>query len=172
MKTLVPTVIGRTAEAERKKSGSRVPGRQWDEVAFFAGLTEGADTVRALQAWARDSGLARIVYGKGGQFGSVAFRTDALGTWYPLFTVWHPARIELQFAVWKNRPVLAEERRRRDFLERLNRIPGVAIPHDKVGALPSIPLAALADPAARTGFTEAFDDLVAELRRASQANAG
>ncbi len=73
MKTLVPTVIGRTAEAEGKKSVSRGPGRQWDEEAFFAGLTDGADVARALQAWARETGLARIVFGKGKDVGAMAF---------------------------------------------------------------------------------------------------
>jgi len=80
MKTLVPTVIGRTAEAEGKKSVSRGPGRQWDEEAFFAGLTAGTDVARALQAWARETGLARIVFGKGKSVGAMHFHADAFGT--------------------------------------------------------------------------------------------
>ena len=168
MKTLVPAVIGRTAEAKGKKSVSRGPGRQWDEEAFFAGLTEGVDAARALQAWARETGLARIVFGKGKDMGAMAFHTDALGTWYPLFSIWHSGRIELQFSVWKNRPVLRDEARRHAFRERLNQIPGVEIPLDKVGAFPSMPPSALEDPAAIAQFTDAFADLVLELRRASE----
>ena len=167
MKTLVPTVIGPTAEAEGKKSVSRGPGRQWDEEAFFAGLTEGTDVARALQAWARETGLARIVFGKGKDMGAMAFHTDALGTWYPLFSIWHPGRIELQFSVWKNRPVLRDEARRHAFRERLNQIPGVEIPPDKIGAFPSLPLSALQDPAAGGMFTDTFAAVVTELRQAS-----
>ena len=171
MKTLVPTVIGRTAEAERKKSISRGPGRQWDEEAFFAGLAEGGDVARALQAWARETGLARIVFGKGNNVGAMAFHTDAFHTFYPLFTVWHSTRIELQFAIWKNRPVLKDVGWRRAFLDRLNQIQGVEIPPEKVGALPSIPLAALEDAPSRKMFTDAFADLVLELRQASSVDA-
>lgn len=172
MKTLVPKVIGRTADAERKKAVSRGPGRQWDEEAFFAGLTEGIDVARALQAWARETGLARVVFGQGKAEGAMAFHTDAFGKFYPLFSVWHSGRIELQFAIWKNRPVLEDEDRRRQFVERLNQIPGVAIPPEKSGAQPSIPLAAVEDPVARAMFTDSFADLVGELRHASSVDAG
>jgi hypothetical protein len=177
MKTLVPTVIGRTAEAERKKSVGRGPGRQWDEEAFFAGLTEGADVARALQAWARETGYARVVFGQGNTVGSMHFHADAFGRFYPLFSVYHPfgeaglPRIELPFATWAKRPVLEDEGWRRQFLKRLTAIPGVAIPPDKVGAQPTLALVVLADPVARASFTDAFADLVLELRQASSREA-
>ena len=102
----------------------------------------------------------------------MAFHTDAFGTSYPLFSIWQPSRIELQFAIWKNRPHLADEAKRRAFLERLNQIPGVEIPSAKVGALPGLSLAVLVDPQARAVFTTAFSELVAELRQASADRAG
>jgi hypothetical protein len=107
-----------------------------------------------------------------GRHGRDGIPPDAFEKFYPLFTVWHSGRIELQFAIWKNRPVLEDEVRRTEFMERLNQIPGVAIPREKAGAQPSIPLAALEDPAARAMFTDAFADLVTELRRASSVDAG
>jgi hypothetical protein len=178
LKTLVPTVIGRTAEAERKKSVSRAPGRQWDEEAFFAGLTEGVDVARALQTWARETGLARIVFGKGKSVGSMHFHADAFDTFYPLFSVYHPfgesgrPRIELQFATWKKRPVLSDEGRRRQFLARLNVASSISIPEDRVGSQVTFPLTTLTDPGARQGFTDAFSDVVLELRQASSVHTG
>ena len=178
MKTLVPTVIGRTAEAERKKSVSRGPGRQWDDEAFFAGLTEGVDVARSLQAWARETGLARIVFGKGKSVGSMHFHADAFERFYPLFSVYHPfgeagrPRIELQFATWKKRPVLSDEGRRRQFLARLNAASSISIPEDRVGSQVTFPLTSLTDPGARQGFIDAFADLVLELRQASSVDAG
>ena len=172
MKTLVPTVIGRTADAERKKSAGRGPGRQWDEDAFYAGLPEGGDVARALQAWAVDGGVVRVVFGKGGGVGAMHFHTDAFGRFYPLFSVYHPfseagvARVELGFATWRNRPVLSDEAVRRRFVERLNTIQGVDIPIEKAGGNPTFPLMVLADAGARGAFTEAFADLVGDLRRA------
>ena len=173
MKTLVPTVIGRTAEAERKKSVNRGPARQWDEEAFFAGLTVGDDVARALQAWAVETRLARVVFGKGKSVGSMHFHADAFGMFYPLFSVYHPfgesgtPRIELQFATWKKRPVLSDEGRRRLFLEHLNAASGIAIPENKSGAQVTFPLTTLKDAKALKGFTDAFADLVLELREAS-----
>jgi len=73
----------------------------------------------------------------------MAFHTDALDTWYPLFTIWQTGRVELQFSIWKNRPVLRDATRRHAFRERLNQISGVEIPLEKIGAFPSLPLAAL-----------------------------
>jgi hypothetical protein len=175
LKTLVPTVIGRTAEAERKKPVGRGPGRQWAEEGFFAGLTEGASVARALQAWATEKGFARVVFGKGGSVGAMHFHVDAFSKFYPLFSVYHPfgesrpARIELPFKTWKDRPMLEGEDRRLRFVERLNRIAGIAIPPDKVGAQPTFLLTALADDDARGSFTDAFGDLVTELREASRA---
>lgn len=178
MTTLVPKVIGRTADAERKKAVSRGPGRQWDEGAYFAGLTEGVDVARALQAWARETGLARVVFGHGNSVGSMHFQADAFDTFYPLFSVFHPfgesrpPRIELPFVTWKKRPITEDEVWRRRFVERLNSIAGVEIPPDKVGAQPTFPLVTLTDAAAREMFTDAFADLVRELREASPVAAG
>jgi hypothetical protein len=112
------------------------------------------------------------VYGAGKTEGAMAFHTDAFEKFYPLFTVWHSGRIELQFAIWKNRPVLEDEVWRRQFVGQLNQIPGVAIPPEKAGAQPSIPLEVLEDPAARAMFTDAFADLILELRKASQTGSG
>ena len=36
LQTLVPRVIGQTAEAEKKKSVGRGAGKRWDEASFFA----------------------------------------------------------------------------------------------------------------------------------------
>jgi hypothetical protein len=54
----------------------------------------------------------------------------------------------------------------------LNQIPGVEIQPEKVGACPAIPLAALEDAPSRRMFTDAFADLVLELRQVSSVDAG
>jgi hypothetical protein len=59
-KTLVPRVLGQTAEAQQKKSGATRESRQWDEPSFFDDLKarrgpEEAKVARDLLEWARQS---------------------------------------------------------------------------------------------------------------------
>lgn len=53
--TLVPTVVGQTAEAQQRKAGPSAARRQWDEASFFQALqsTRTAPEVK-LDLW--DSG--------------------------------------------------------------------------------------------------------------------
>lgn len=76
VKTLVPRVIGQTAEVEARK-GRRppsIPGRRWDEQSLFADLEakRGADETRAardLYDWTLNQGM-RAAFGAGKQDGS------------------------------------------------------------------------------------------------------
>ena len=43
LRTLVPRIIGQTAEAESKKGSSRGPARVWDEATFFASAADKCD---------------------------------------------------------------------------------------------------------------------------------
>jgi hypothetical protein len=65
-RTLVPRIVGQTAEAERRKGAGLSPRRQWDETTFFEALTtHGAQRVTVahqIKDWAKQQG-ARIDYG-------------------------------------------------------------------------------------------------------------
>ncbi len=172
LKTLVPTVIGRTADAERKKGGVRGAGRQWDEDAFFAGLGDVEPVGRALVTGALDAGIGRVSMGKGGAVGALHVHADAFGVFVPLFSLYQrfgdggAERVELQFSTWRRREYLSSEGVRDAFIARLNAIEGIGIPPDKHSAMPTFPLAVLRPSSARDRFLAAFVDLMGDMRRA------
>lgn len=84
VQTLVPRVLGQTAQAQQRKLGGTRETRFWDEQSFLAHLRmrqgiETAQTAEDIIAWARTH-FPRIVWGKGKQDGSCArcwFRTES-----------------------------------------------------------------------------------------------
>lgn len=70
--------------------------------------------------------------------------------------------LQMKFLV--NKVPFDSEERRAELLRRLNALPGVSIPEDRMLGLPSIPLAVLADGVATTGLLEALRWLVREIR--------
>ena len=172
LKTLVPTVIGRTADAERKKGGVQGAGREWDEEAFFAGLGDVEPVGRALITGALDAGIGRVSMGKGGAVGALHLHADAFRDFVPLFSLYQRfgeggvERVEFQFATWRRRPFLSDDGVRDAFIARLNAIAGIDIPPDKHGARPTLPLAVFQASSVREQFLAAFVDLMARVRRA------
>lgn len=170
VKTLVPRVIGQTAEAETKKRAGG-PGRQWDEESFFSLLAEkaGEDAVsaaRELLEWATKRRL-RITWGRGKVEGSFSPVLDVAGRRYFPIAVFFGGRVEIQFQ-HMNRPPFDALELRRDLLERLNRIPGVDIPEDAISGRPSLPLSDLGrNPKMLNGLEAVLDWFCATARSSS-----
>jgi hypothetical protein len=171
LRTLVPSVVGQTAEAQQRKgttAGSTSAGQQWDENSFFDDLlrTSGAEIVqvaRELLQWAQ-SRTTRVWWGKGQRAGSFIPVYSHNGTDYQLFVVWSSGTFEVYFQWLAQRPVFADEGRRRALLDRLNAIPGVMISQDALRRRPNVPLSAFVDPAARAQLVAALDWCLAEIR--------
>lgn len=140
LRTLVPQVIGQTAAAETRKGASEK--RQWDEPSFLRefesqrGAAE-AQVARELIDWARVE-MPRAVWGSGRVTGSFFPVLDHAGQDYFPFALWSNGRIEFQFERLSRRPPFDDLELRREFLRRLNEIPGVSIPEDGVTRFPSI----------------------------------
>jgi hypothetical protein len=171
LRTLVPSVVGQTAEAQQRKGtsgGSTSVGQQWDESSFFDDLlrTSGADVVqvaRDLLHWARTH-TTRVWWGKGQRAGSFIPVYAHGDTDYQLFVVWSSGTLEVYFQWLAQRPAFADESRRRALLDRLNAIPGVAIPPDAIRRRPNVPLSAFLDPASRAQLFATLDWCLAEIR--------
>lgn len=150
IRTLVPRVVGRTAEAERRKRVST--GReinQWDEAGFFQHLAaqNGAVEVRVARAildWARRH-ASEVWWGKGKTMGSFVPTLYHQEQNHQLFAVYSTSALELYFQHYKGKAPFASEERREELRRRLNTIPTIRIPADGIERRPSIPLAALAD---------------------------
>jgi hypothetical protein len=126
-KTLVPRVIGQTAEVEARK-GSRTQ-RQWDEESWFAALVErrGEDENRAardLYDWTLARGW-RQTFGTGMQDGMWAPVFAANDRDYSPIALYTSGRIVVLF-VMQGRPPFNDEQTRLELLRRFNEIPGVS----------------------------------------------
>jgi hypothetical protein len=165
MKTLVPRVIGLTAEAQQKK---RPEGRQWDESMFFETLESkaSADEVRVARRifeWAQENKL-RIAYGKGSQDGSLYLMIDHKGTSNYTVVLWTYRRVQTVFEAMKRNPPFDDEAKRVELLRRLNEIPGVALPDESVNRYPSIPMSVFQDEGALKQLLGVLDWIVEEVR--------
>jgi hypothetical protein len=145
LRTLVPRVIGQTAAAETRK-GSREK-RQWDEASFLAELKGKCSPVEARVAgglieWARVQ-LPRFTWGTGLVTGSFIPVLDHGGQNYAPLALWTNGRVEILFKYLSRRPPFDDVGLRREFLRRLNEIPGIAIPEHAITRTLSLRLAVL-----------------------------
>jgi hypothetical protein len=168
VKTLVPRVIGQTAEADRKKTGVGRSGRQWDEPSFFQTLRERrgeaeAEVARTILDWAKSNSL-RIWWGRGANDGSFFPMLDWKDRDNFTVAVWTNGRLKVLFQWMKNRPPFDDEQKRQELRRRLNQIHGVAIPAEKIALRPSIPLSALTDKSSMEQFLGVLDWLVQEVK--------
>lgn len=159
-RTLVPRVIGTTAESERKKVSGGEPQRQWDETSFFAELArlhaDDLGAARAILDWANERPL-RVWWGKGKIHGSFYPILDKGDTWYSFVGVWTGGTAQVQLGLLKTRAPFTNRELRREFSRRLAAVPGIAIREEGLEGYPSFPLSVLRDPAGRKLFFEALD---------------
>jgi hypothetical protein len=164
VKTLVPRVIGQTAEVEARKGRRSLTssGRRWDEESLFADLEakHGADASRAardLYDWTLEQGM-RAAFGAGKQDGSWTPVVLANGREYPPLALYSYGRCEVQFQHLLARPPFDNEAMRLELLRRVNEIPGVSFGPEVITKRPSISIAVL------TSNPRALDQLKAVLR--------
>lgn len=168
IKTLVPTVVGQTAEEQQRKAGTR-SSRQWDETSFFDVLQQSrpaaeVEVARRILEWAHTRNL-RVWWGKGLQIGSFVPVLDLPGVSHQLFSLYTNNAAEIQFQYYLTKAPFSDENKRRDLLRRLNAIPGVKIPEDAIARRPSIPLTTLARGQATEEFLAVFDWFIQEVQK-------
>jgi len=168
LRTLVPRVIGRTAETEQIKSGGARGGRQWDEASFFQELmrrhseTE-VDVARRILAWAKPS-VTRVWWGRGSRSGSFVPILDHRGRDHQLFAVWTYGTVEIYFYWYQYKAPFDSEEKRRELLRRLNAIDGISLPEEVIDRRPGVPLAALENESALRQFLAIFDWVIQEIQ--------
>jgi hypothetical protein len=154
--TLVTRPVGASALA--KPDTGRQARRQWDEASFMSELEAGSGGVAAAAArrvlgWATGRGL-RIWYGKGATMGSLIPVVDRpSGSLYPV-ALWTYGSVEVQFQYLPDPPF--DDAARIEFCERLERIPGLVIPRDRLRKRPSFPLALITGQEASGHFFDAL----------------
>jgi hypothetical protein len=165
LKTLVPRVIGQTAEAQRKKPPS--PPR-WDEPLFFQEMTAERNptevkVAESILEWAKRKSL-RSDWGKGGKTGSYTLRLDYKELAYGLITVWTDGKVQIPFGNLMKRAPFDDEMRRVELLRQLNTISGVNISKDGITKFPSIPLMVMGDESTLQHFLNILDWVIQEIK--------
>lgn len=168
LKTLVPRVIGQTAEAERAKSAGGNRGEQWTEDKFFSELEKncGASAMQAAKKileWSKPR-FQSFYWGRGVKAGSFAPFFIQGDVDFPSFAVWTYGTVEIYFQHLKNRPIFSSENKRLELLQMLNSIPGVSIPENTLSKRPSISLDLLKDEKSLELFFNAFDWLIQQIK--------
>lgn len=165
VRTLVPRVYGHSNEAEVAKPPRT---RQWDEGSLLADLerrggTEARETAERILAWAREK-APDAWWGRGANDGSVYPGLNIDGVRRILFSLWTYGRIEVQFMYLRSHRPFDRPEKLEELRQRLNAIPGVAIPEDGVARRPSFPLQALADPESLKAFFGVWEWVIEEMR--------
>jgi hypothetical protein len=176
LRTLVPRVIGQTAEAEQRKGTSKTPP-QWDEGLFFDNLgralpAEQVILVRRIYDWARSLPV-EIVWGKA-RYGSFTLKIESAGARITFLTVYaggteSGGKFELDFRHWARSPAFADGHAIVNVLAKLNKVPGVSLPPDPSKPYPSILLSALAANNGVEEFLQVMTWCLDQIRRSNTA---
>ncbi len=155
---LVPNVV------VRKVPPAMEPLAQ-DEPSFVSQLAqrtmpEDASVGRKILEWAREQGI-HLHFGKGTQEASCYLGVSHDGLLYDLIALWASGSVAVQFGTLKERPAFAAEARRLALRDRLNTIPGVELPVDRIGRYPSFGLVVLRSP---ESLAKLFDSLTWAVR--------
>jgi hypothetical protein len=175
LRSLVPRVIGQTAEAQQKKSSISGEVRQWNESSFFEKLEgrQKADQIRVakhIYDWANNHHLLKIRWSKG-KIGGFYAIVEHKGTEFQPVGVWTSARVndtealvQFLFGSLKQKLPFDDETKRLELLHRLNNIPGIALPPSSINGYPSIHLSTLKEDMILKQLLEICDWVIQEIK--------
>lgn len=168
LRTLVPSVIGQTAEAQQRKNAGGPKRREGDEESFFEKLSAKfsqaeVDVARRILEWARPPKTTRVFWGAGTQSSSFIPIIRHRGVDHQLFAVYTYGAVEIYFQHYRGKAVFDSEDKRRELRDRLNQIEGISIPDDRLEKRPRIELAVLQPQRSLRQFLEIFDWFIAEV---------
>ncbi|TAE57962.1 MAG: hypothetical protein EAZ88_00455 [Oscillatoriales cyanobacterium] len=171
LRTLVPRVIGQTAEAQHKKSNAMRERRRWDESSFFAEIKarQGADEAqmaRAIYLWAKSQEPEiQIHWGTGDTYGGFAAGLHHRGRKpYQLFTVDIAGRMEISADNYGSQPPFNAEKNWLELRNKLSSI-GLSLPTEPgERRSPSLALSTLEDEFALQQVMETFNWAIEQIK--------
>jgi hypothetical protein len=172
LRTLVPRVIGQTAEAQQKKSSATRERRRWDESSFFAeikarGGAEEARIAKAIYAWVKDrSPEMDIQWGTGDTYGGFAANLHQKGKKpYQLFTVNIAGKMEISAHNYGSQQPFNQEEKWLELRSKLSSI-GLSLPTEPgERRSSSLALFTLQDESALNQVIETFGWITEEIKR-------
>lgn len=168
VRTIVPHVIGQTAEAETRKAVGASQKNKWDEPSLLQALGErnnagSAAVARAIIDWARGRGLG-LWWGEGLKDGSFYPMLELEDGQRWVFSVWTNGKVEIHLQSLRHYRPFDEPDMRRELLRRLNEILGVDLPLDAIDRRPRFPILALGESAKLQRFLSIMDWAMEQLR--------
>lgn len=168
LRTLVPRVVGQTAEAQQRKGVVVRSPKQWDEQRFFQDLQQRQLDVetrvaREIFAWAQRT-TTRIWWGKGQRSGSFVPILNHRGVEHQTFAVWSSGYVEIYFQHYANKAPFDDIEKRKELLKRINAITSIVIADDAITRRPGIPLAALGGEQRLSQFLDVFSWYIQQIQ--------
>ncbi len=168
IRSLVPRVVGITADADIRKPSSKAERKLWDKNAFLDTLRNRSNqrelsVAEQILNWAESKNL-RIVWGSGSSDGAFFAMLDLDEiTHYTIAvrTGWKSAYIQLQFAQFL-RPFDTLEKKR-ELANKIQKATGIRLTDENLNKYPSIKLAIL-DQNKLDKFLEVFDWYIEECK--------
>ncbi len=163
LKTLVPRVIGQTADAQTAKK-RRKPPRDWDKPSFLADIKsrQGEKEVEIAEKalrWAESNSLD-VKWGRGATYGTFSPILNHKGKANDLFGVSTSGKIEVVFG---DHAPEAEDQKK-EFFSRLNSLTGVSLPDKAIDTWAGFPLAVLTDEHNSERFFEIFEWVIEQIK--------
>ena len=155
-------------EAQQRKGAGAQSGTQWDLERFRAHLlqTSGAASLEvadALMRWAERNG-GRATWGRGTRAGSFVPVFSHNGEDFYPFAVCSSGSLEVYFQWSAYRAALSDVAPRQTLMDRLNAIPGVSIPSEKLSGRPTLSLTLFHQSEQRAAMLAAFDWALEHMR--------
>ncbi len=170
VRTLVPRVVGQTAEAERKRS-TRIR-RSEDETSFLQALAESkavdvadARTILTIYEWCKvNMPLFRWGWHNRSEQVFLYAGIKHNGKADYVFSMWSRGGLNLEMSYLMRNPPFSAESKRAEVLRRLNQIPGFQLPDRAMRHYAPLPLFALRGQAELRQFIEVLDWVTQEIR--------
>lgn len=174
LKTLVPRIIGQTAEAQQKKASATRERRRWDEVSFFHEFEtrqgyEEAQMARKIQQWVRRHEPAvEVVWGTGDLYGGFLAKLKQKGRKsIALFTVDISGDFVISSSSYAAQPPFDSPENWQELRSRFSSI-GLSLPADSSETrLPTFPLSTLQDESALQQVLQTFEWIVEKIHSGS-----
>jgi hypothetical protein len=167
VKTLIPRIIGQTAEAQLNKSPGSRNGIQWDETLFYEGLEKQnssySEVADKIIRWSTEQNLT-VSWNSGTQIASFFPTLTKAGKPYRLFNVLATGQVQIMLDTYPTKPGFTSEGKRKELFDGLNSIDGVALPPEKVRGMPTISFATLAKDVALEQFLKTFNWVIDEMK--------
>lgn len=171
LQTLVPRVIGQTAEATQKKASATRERRRWDEISFFEEMKarrgrDEAEIARKIHKWVENKyPELEIQWVTGDTYGGFAAKlAQKSRKSLELFRIGISGSLEISSSSYASHAPFDSEENWQELRARLSSI-GLALPADRTERrLPSIRLSTLLDEETLAQVLETFDWVVQEIK--------